>query len=59
MYNDGQVLGAATTTGVTVAALPLTSGNSIFQTVLIATAVVAFTILVVRVVKLAITKHIA
>jgi len=52
MYNDGQVLGAGTTTGITVAALPLTSGNSIFQYILIATAIVAATVLLVRIVKI-------
>jgi hypothetical protein len=52
MYVNGQVLGAATTTGATVAALPLTSGNTIFQLVLIATAAVAFTVLIVRIIKL-------
>ncbi len=57
MYNNPQVLGAATTTGGTVAALPLTSGNSVFQTILIATALVAFTVLVVRIVKIASAKN--
>lgn len=52
MYNDGQVLGAATTTTGAVVALPLTSGNSVFQTILIATAIVAATVLVVRIVRL-------
>lgn len=52
MYNDGQVLGAATTTGGAVAALPLTAGNSVFQVILIAVAIVAATVLVVRIVKL-------
>lgn len=59
MYNDGQVLGASTTTGTAVAALPLTSGNSIFQIVLIATAVVAFTVLVVRIVKLTVANRVS
>lgn len=59
MYSDGQVLGAATTTGATVAALPLTAGGSIFQSILIATAIVAFTVLVVRIVKLTIAHRAA
>jgi hypothetical protein len=57
MYNDGQVLGAATTTSVAVVALPLTSGNSIFQSIIFATAIVALTILIVRIVKLTIAKR--
>lgn len=57
MYSDGQVLGASTTTGAAVIALPLTSGNTIFQSILIATAVVALTVLLVRIVKLAAAKH--
>lgn len=52
MYTDGQVLGASTTTGVAVTALPLTSGNSVFQTILVATIVMAAIVLVVRIVKL-------
>jgi hypothetical protein len=56
MYSDGQVLGSAVTSGAAVTALPLTSGNSIFQTILVATAVVAFTVLAVRVVKLIAVK---
>lgn len=54
MYNDGQVLGAATTATGAVAALPLTSGGSIFQSIVIATLIVAVTILIVRIAKLAI-----
>lgn len=57
MYNDGQVLGAATTTSVAVVALPLTSGNSVFQSIVIATIIVAITILIVRIVKLTIAKR--
>lgn len=52
MYNDGQVLGAATTTGGVVAALPLTSGNSVFHSILLATAAVAVVVLIVRIIKL-------
>lgn len=57
MYSDGQVLGASITTGATVAALPLTSGDTIFQTILIATAAIAFTTLVVRIIKLITAKR--
>lgn len=57
MYNDGQVLGASTTAGATVAALPLTSGNTIFQTILFATAFIALTVLAVRIAKIATTKR--
>lgn len=57
MYSDGQVLGASITTGATVAALPLTSGDTIFQVILIATAAIAFTTLVVRIIKLITTKR--
>ncbi len=52
MYNDGQVLGTAVTTTGAVAALPLTAGNTVFQTILIAVAVVAATVLVVRIIRL-------
>jgi len=57
MYSDGQVLGASTTTGAAVIALPLTSGNSIFQSILIATIAIALAILLVRIVKMASAKH--
>lgn len=54
MYIDGQVLGASiTATGTaTVAALPMTAGNSVFQTILFATAAVATIVLIVRIVRL-------
>lgn len=57
MYSDGQVLGASTTVGGTVAALPLTSGNAIFQSILIATAALALAILIVRIMKIAAAKR--
>ena len=57
MYSDGQVLGASTTTGAAVIALPLTSGNSSFQSIVIATVFVAAMILIVRIVKLSMAKH--
>lgn len=59
MYSDGQVLGASTTTGATAIALPLASGNVIFQSVLIATAIVAIVILAVRIIKLIVIKRAA
>lgn len=57
MYDDGQVLGASTTAGVAVTSLPLTSGNSVFQSILIAIAIIAFAVLMVRIAKLINAKH--
>lgn len=57
MYDDGQVLGASTTLGASVTSLPLTSGNSAFQAILIAIAIVAFAVLAVRITKLVIAKR--
>ncbi|MGE5327737.1 MAG: hypothetical protein ACM3KH_00200 [Thiobacillus sp.] len=51
MYSSGTTLGAGAAGGAAVAALPLTSGNGIFQTLLIATAMLAATIILVRVAK--------
>ena len=52
MYTDGQVLGASTVTGAAVTALPLTSGNTVFQSLLVATIVMAVIVLAVRIAKL-------
>lgn len=54
MYNDGQLMGAATTATGAVVALPLTSGGSPFQWIIIATLTVAAMVIAARLIKLAI-----
>jgi hypothetical protein len=56
MYTDGQVLGASTTTGVAVATLPLTAGNTVLQVLLVGTIIMAVTVLAVRIVRIASTR---
>lgn len=56
MYTDGQVLGASTTTGLAVATLPLTAGNTVLQTLLVGTIIMAVAVLAVRIVRIASTR---
>lgn len=60
MYSHGQLVSASASTitgGVAVIALPLTSSNLIFQSILVATAMVALATVVVRIVKLITIKR--